>query len=163
MWIASTACATAWSPDPQTRLTVSAGTSIGRPALSAACRATFIPAPDCSTQPSTTSSTSRGSTPARATASRMTMAPRSTAERSFSAPPKDPMGVRQALRMTGYGSGKCGDLRGHDQIGARCPPHAIESRVLGNLPEDETLRLHLDDGHLGDDHVHAAETGERQR
>ena len=38
--------------------------------------------------------------PARAIASRMTIAPRSAAERSLSTPPNDPIGVRQALRMT---------------------------------------------------------------
>src|SRR5262249_43235721 len=45
MRIASTACTTACIPDPHTRFAVSPGTSTGSPALSAACRATFMPAP----------------------------------------------------------------------------------------------------------------------
>src|SRR6185295_16617631 len=47
-----------------------------------------------------TSPMSFASIPARAMASRMTTAPRSAAERSFKAPPNDPIGVRHALRMT---------------------------------------------------------------
>src|SRR5690349_16211914 len=56
--MASTAWTTACRPEPHTRLTVSPGTSFGSPALSAACRATFMPAPACSTQPRMTTSTS---------------------------------------------------------------------------------------------------------
>src|SRR6187455_1164256 len=48
-----------------------------------------------------TSPTSAGDTPARRTASRIAIAPRSTAVRSLNTPPKLPMGVRQALRITG--------------------------------------------------------------
>src|SRR5438094_2899726 len=70
------------------------------PASSAAWRATFMPAPACSTHPMTTSLTSALFTPARAIASRMTMAPRSTADKSLNTPPNDPIGVRHALRIT---------------------------------------------------------------
>ena len=63
--IASAACTTACSPEPQTRLTVSAGTVTGTPALIAACRATFMPAPACSTQPMITSSRAAGATAPR--------------------------------------------------------------------------------------------------
>ena len=47
----------------------------------------------------TTSPTSFASTPARATASRIAIAPRSLAERSLNWPPNDPIGVRQALSV----------------------------------------------------------------
>src|SRR5438309_1156851 len=47
-----------------------------------------------------TSPTSAGATVARAIASRITIAARSDAERSFRAPPNEPIGVRQALRIT---------------------------------------------------------------
>ena len=52
----------------------------------------------------TTSATSAGFTLARAIASRMTTAARSTADTSLNTPPKDPIGVRQALRMTASSS-----------------------------------------------------------
>jgi hypothetical protein len=38
--------------------------------------------------------------PARQMAARITTAPRSAADKSFSAPPNDPIGVRHALRIT---------------------------------------------------------------
>src|SRR5881394_3613358 len=97
---ASTAWTTACRPEPQTRFTVSAGTSTGTPAFSAAWRATFMPAPACSTQPMMTSPRSTALMAARRIASRMTTAPRSAAERSLNTPPKDPIGVRQADKMT---------------------------------------------------------------
>src|SRR5579859_4213717 len=76
------------TPDEQKRLTVMAATSSGRPAASAATRATFIP---CSAsgmaQPRTTSSTSLPSMPgARASASRMTCAPMSSGRVSLRPP-----------------------------------------------------------------------------
>src|SRR5262245_39692965 len=94
------ACTTACSPDPHTRLTVSPGTSTGTPALSAACRATFMPAPAWSTQPITTSPMSAAFTSARAIASRIATAPRSAADRSLNTPPNAPIGVRHALTIT---------------------------------------------------------------
>src|SRR3954462_1851703 len=97
---ASTPCPTACKPDPHTRLIVSAGTSTGTPALSDACRATFMPAPACSTQPMITSPMSIALIAARLIASRMATAPRSTADRSLNTPPNEPMGVRQAERIT---------------------------------------------------------------
>src|SRR5262245_38453760 len=100
MRIASTAWTTACSPDPQTRLTVSPGILAGRPALIPACRATFIPAPACRTQPITASPTSSGFTPVRSIASRITIAPRSTAPRSLNTPPNAPIGVRHAPATT---------------------------------------------------------------
>ncbi len=71
--MASAACITAASPEPHTRFTVSAGTVAGSPAPSAACRATFMPAPACSTHPMTTSSMRSTPTCARAIASRITI------------------------------------------------------------------------------------------
>src|SRR6476620_10350355 len=47
-----------------------------------------------------TSPMSFASTPARAIASRMTTAPRSTADTSLNTPPNEPIGVRHALKMT---------------------------------------------------------------
>src|SRR6266481_4176552 len=90
-------------PDPQTLFTVVAGTESGRPPLIAAWRAGFMPRPACRMHPSTTSSTWSGRTPARRTASRTTVAPRSTAETSLNAPPKVPTAVRQPERRTTSG------------------------------------------------------------
>ena len=100
-----TACAasiTALSPEPQTLFTVCAGTDSGSPALMEAWRAGFMPsaglqdaAQDRPRPPG------RAAAPARRTASRTAIAPSSTAETSLNAPPKVPMGVRQAERMTG--------------------------------------------------------------
>src|SRR6186997_3012970 len=162
--MASTAWTTACSPDPQTRFTVSPGISLGSPALSAACRATFIPAPAWSTQPSTTSPTSAFATPARVIASRMTTAPRSAADTSFRAPPNDPIGVRQALRMTASKSlFKSPYLVGNDEGRAGCRLHEFDGRVGRNLAKDQPVGGHLDHSKLRDDHVHDLQARERQR
>ena len=55
-------------PDRQTLLMVSAGTVIGMPASTAACRAGIWPAPACSTWPMITYCTWSGATPARSSA-----------------------------------------------------------------------------------------------
>ncbi len=61
------------SPDEQKRLTVAPPVLIARPARSAAWRAMLLPvAPSGIAQPSSTSSTSPGSTPARSTAALIT-------------------------------------------------------------------------------------------
>src|SRR5436190_12813651 len=162
--MASTAWTTACSPDPHTRLTVSPGSSLGSPALRAACRATFIPAPACSTQPSTTSPTSSFVTPALAIASRMTTAPRSAAGTSFKAPPNEPIGVRHAPRMTTSKSlFKCAYLAGNDEHRAGCPLHAVEGGVGRNLAKHEPIRRDLDHCKLGDNQVHDPQARERQR
>src|SRR5687768_14434217 len=58
------ACAMVCDPDEQKRLTVTAGTSFGSPALSAAMRATFVPdSPSGVAQPMTTSSIVSGGSP----------------------------------------------------------------------------------------------------
>src|SRR5579864_1610923 len=91
------------SPDEQKRLMVIAEDSTGKPARSDEIRATFIP---CSAsgmaQPRTTSSTSFGSRPpARAMASLITTAPRSSGRVVRSAPLDAlPTAVRTALTIT---------------------------------------------------------------
>jgi hypothetical protein len=70
------------------------------PAPRAACRAGFWPQPAVSTWPMITSSTAAASMPARATASRMAIAPSSAARSDDSAPMNFPIGVRTALTMT---------------------------------------------------------------
>ena len=98
--MACAASITAFRPEPQTLLTVVAGTESGSPALIAACRAGFMPSPACRMQPRITSSTWSGRMPARRTASRTATVASSTALTSLSAPPKVPTGVRQPETMT---------------------------------------------------------------
>src|SRR5712691_6138371 len=97
-WAAKfTAC---W-PEPQNRFTVVPGTSIGKPAISAAARAIFMPcSPVCVTQPATTSSTCAGSTPARLTTSRKASASKSSGRTGLSLPLRRPIAVRTASTMT---------------------------------------------------------------
>src|SRR6516164_6804299 len=73
----------ACAPEPQTRLTVSAGTVTGRLAWTAACRAGFILVPACTTLPMTTVSTSSGFSPARLTAAPIATGPRAGAGTSL--------------------------------------------------------------------------------
>src|SRR6185503_2044723 len=160
----STACSTACRPEPHTRLMVSAGTSTGTPALSAACRATFMPAPACSTHPISTSSTSDGVTWARAIASRIAMAPRSAAERSLKAPPNDPIGVRQALTSNASMSlGKSPYLIPDDERSARSGLHPFEGRIRRDFEQNQSGGRHFNDGHFGDDQVDHVEACKRQR
>src|SRR5579884_4175717 len=90
--------------EAQTLLIVSAGTSIGSPAPTAACRAGAWPAPACSTCPMITYSTSEPSTPTRSSAARIAIAPSSVAAYLLRPPPRRPNGVRTAetttLRLT---------------------------------------------------------------
>ena len=101
--ILSAAKAMDWRPEAQKRLTVTAGTSTGSPALSAAIRATFIP---CSASgmahPMMTSSISPGFNPgARRMASEMAAAARSSGRVCLRAPfPALPTGVLTALTIT---------------------------------------------------------------
>ena len=95
-----TATSIAASPLPHCRSTVSAGTSTGSPAVSAATRATSPPGP--MQLPSTTSRGSRsGSAAARAA---RTGAARSAAVTSAKALPAVPMAVRSAPTITGASS-----------------------------------------------------------
>src|SRR3990172_9057487 len=98
--MAMPAKATAFSPEPHTLLTVKEGTAIGIPACTAHWRAGFSPRPACSAFPMITSSTDSGPSPARFSASRTTIAPRSVAENSFRLPPNVPMAVLTAPTMT---------------------------------------------------------------
>ncbi len=96
-WSAS---AIASSPDRHTLFTVSAGTCMGMPAFTAACRAGICPAPAVSTWPMITYSTSPGATPALSRAPAMAMPPRSAPVRSLSEPIRRPTGVRAPATMT---------------------------------------------------------------
>ena len=84
----------AYSPERQTLLTVRAGTPMGMPAFTAACRAGFCPWPACSTCPITTWSTVSAGTPERPRAAAIAMPPSSIAEHPARALPILPMGVR---------------------------------------------------------------------
>ena len=88
------------TPEPHSRLSVSAGVVTGISALSMATRAmNWSFGPVCMTWPMTTCSTSAGLMPARPIASVMTRAPRSAGRNGLSEPPKSPMAVRTALTM----------------------------------------------------------------
>jgi hypothetical protein len=79
---------TAERPEAQSRLTVTPATDSGRPASSAAIRATFrLSSPAWLAAPNQTSSICSGGTPARATASPITSAARSSGRTPESAPP----------------------------------------------------------------------------
>src|SRR5215831_18341649 len=90
----------ACAPEPQTRLTLSAGIVTGSPAWTAACRAGFIFVPACTTLPMTTASTSSGRSFARATAAPIATAPRVGAGTSLRLPPKVPIAVRTGAART---------------------------------------------------------------
>ena len=95
--------AMACSPDEQNRLTVTPGTSMGRPAWSQAFRPMFSPcSPSGKAQPMMTSSTSAGSKPgALSSAALMTNAARSSG-RVVRYIPRGalPTGIRTALTTT---------------------------------------------------------------
>ncbi|KAG1243818.1 hypothetical protein G6F68_015690 [Rhizopus microsporus] len=81
------AVAIAISPDAHCRSSVIAGTCAGRPARSAAWRATFMcVVPCCKAAPRITSSTSPGATPARATACEIAWPPSGGAVVALNAP-----------------------------------------------------------------------------
>ncbi len=84
--ISCAAEAIACAPEPQTRLTVIAGTATGTPPLIAACRAGFMRLPAWMTLPITTLPTRAGSMPERRTVSRTTAAPSSVAGVAFNVP-----------------------------------------------------------------------------
>ena len=76
----------ACAPEPQTRLTVMAGTSTGAPPPIAAWRAGFILLPAWTTLPITTEPSAAASRPARFSVSRTTTAPSAGAGTLFSDP-----------------------------------------------------------------------------
>ena len=86
--------------EAQTLLIVSAGTSIGSPAPTAACRAGAWPAPPWSTWPMITYSTSSSRRSTRSSAARIAIAPSSVASLSARPPPSLPNGVRTAETIT---------------------------------------------------------------
>ena len=73
----------AWAPEPQTRLTVIAGTSTGKPPWIAACRAGFILLPAWITLPITAVSIFAWSSFALASVALITVAPSSVAGTAF--------------------------------------------------------------------------------
>ncbi len=98
--IISAACITAFMPDPQSLLIVTAPVLSGMPAKRIAWRAGPCFKPAGSTQPIMTSSTSCACSPARETASLITAAPNSGAVFVASEPWKPPIAVRAPLRIT---------------------------------------------------------------
>ena len=101
--ISCAASAIASRPDRHTLLMVIAGTVIGMPAATAACRAGIWPAPACSTWPMITYSGSAPVRPLRSSAALMTMPPRSAAVKSFSEPSSRPTAVRAPPVITASG------------------------------------------------------------
>ena len=96
-WPSQISCAAeaiACAPEPQTRLTVIAGTATGTPPLIAACRAGFMRLPAWMTLPITTLPTRAGSSAERRSVSRTTVAPNSVAGVPFNLPLKVPIAVR---------------------------------------------------------------------
>src|SRR5579862_1760237 len=96
-------CAACWD-EPHWRSTVVPTVDSGKPAASAALRATLMPcSPTCMTQQMITSSTSAGSTSLRSTSAFSTCAARSTGCWSLSLPLRRPRGVRRASTITALG------------------------------------------------------------
>ena len=91
---------TACAPEPQTRLTVIAGTRHRKAAADRRLAAGFIRLPAWMTLPITTEPTAAGSSPERRSVSRTTAAPSSVAGVSLSDPLKAPIAVRTGLQMT---------------------------------------------------------------
>src|SRR5690606_36340869 len=99
--ISCAAVTMACMPLPQSRLSVSAGTSFGMPAVSAATRARYRSFGSVwMTLPKTTWPTSAGSMAARLTASRVTIVASSVGGTSRKDPPKVPTAVRVPATIT---------------------------------------------------------------
>src|SRR5512138_240778 len=99
--IACAALTSAWSPEPQSRFTVSAGASIGTPARRPTCRARYMASLlDCSALPKTTSSIRSAATPLRSSAPRAATAASSVAPTPASEPPCSVNGVRAPATTT---------------------------------------------------------------
>src|SRR5215831_8607188 len=116
----------ACAPEPQTRLTVSAGTVTGSPAWMAACRAGFILVPACTTLPMTTVSTSSARSFARATAAPIATAPRLGAGISLSVPPNVPIAVRTGSAKTTERDVMANLLKAQRVAGARISERFLE-------------------------------------
>ena len=91
---------TAFRPEPQTALMVSAGVSLARPAFITAWRAGFWPTPAASTWPRMTSPTTSAARPLRSSRLLMTMLPSSVAGVLAREPPNLPTAVRAAATIT---------------------------------------------------------------
>ncbi len=90
----------AFSPEPQTLLTVLALTVAGMPPKIPDWRAGACPSPAWTTFPMMTSSMSPGSMPARSTAALTAIAPSCVAGTLLNVPWNFPIGVRAAERIT---------------------------------------------------------------
>src|SRR5215211_6770942 len=90
----------AWSPEPHILFNVMPGTSTGRPLFMPTWRPGFMPWPAERMLPTITWSTCSPSIPARERTSLPTVAPRSVAGVSLSAPPKVPIAVLSGVEMT---------------------------------------------------------------
>src|SRR5581483_7357846 len=100
--------------------------------------------------------------PERDSASRTTTVPRSTAERSLSDPPNDPIAVRHALRMTHSKSlSKAPYAVWNEQSRSRLAADVFDRRAVRHLAQHEPFAADLDDGKLRHDQVDRA--GTRQR
>src|SRR5690348_14146471 len=98
-----TSCAAvtiACAPEPQTRLTVMAGTETGSPPRTAAWRAGFMRLPAWTTLPMTTPPIRPGSRPERASVSRTAAAPSSVAGTPLRVPLYAPIAVRTGWHRT---------------------------------------------------------------
>src|ERR671910_771623 len=91
---------TACRPEPHILLRVIPGTSTGSPLFMPTCRPGFMPWPAERMLPTITWSTCSPSTPERERTSWPTVAPRSVAGTSLSAPPKVPIPVLRGVEMT---------------------------------------------------------------
>src|SRR2546421_578732 len=90
----------ALSPEPKSRLTLTAVVFSGRPAFRVASRALNASSPTWPTHPRMTSSTASGDTPLRSTAALTACAPSSEVGTSLKAPANLPMAVRTAPATT---------------------------------------------------------------
>src|SRR5438128_569617 len=128
-WPGQISCAAeaiACALEPQTQLTVIAGTATGTPPLIAACRAGFMRLPAWMTLPITTLPTRAGSSPERRSVSRTTVAPNSVAGVPFNVPLKVPIAVRTGSDKT---TSREGIAISFDSVwlsvqGSRIPPDA---------------------------------------
>src|SRR2546423_1980333 len=91
---------TAFNPEPQTLLMVTAPAETGMPAPMPACRAGACPTAACNTLPMITCSICSACTPEFCSAHLMAMEPSFGAESDARVPRNEPIGVRAPPRMT---------------------------------------------------------------
>jgi hypothetical protein len=96
LWIVRAARIVAWSPEPQTLLTIVQLTESGKPPCLDACLAGAWPTPADTTLPTNNSWTISGSIPVRSIVRRMLVPAKAGAVNGDKSPRKRPMGVRLA-------------------------------------------------------------------